>query len=62
MIGGPIASMPVTGIWQRIWLFLQAAEMSAGEYQFDRTDALERRVAALEAAQRAHAPAPSDHR
>ena len=41
-------AMPAPGIWQKLWRFLQAAEMSSAEVQEDRIDALRRRVAALE--------------
>jgi hypothetical protein len=39
-------AMPATtsGIWRRLWSFLQACEMSTAEYHDFRIDALERRV------------------
>ena len=36
---------PTSGIWRRLWRFIQACEMSSAEYQDLRIDALERRVA-----------------
>jgi hypothetical protein len=39
---------PTSGIWRRLWNFLQAAEVSSAEYQDLCIDALERRVAELQ--------------
>ncbi len=46
------------GFWLQLWRFLQAASMSSGEYQEDRIDALERRVAELQRQVRDQAPSP----
>ena len=48
---------PTSGIWRRLWNFLQAAEMSSAEYQDLRIEALERRVADLQREPRERAPA-----
>src|SRR5215475_2082383 len=37
-----------SGIWRRLWTFIQAAEMSSAEHQDLRIEALERRVTELE--------------
>lgn len=51
---------PAPGLWRRVWSVMQAVEMSSGEYQDLRIDALERRVFNLEKAVRERAPTPSE--
>lgn len=51
---------PTPGLWRRVFSVIQAVEMSSGEYQDLRIDALERRVAKLEKALRSGASAQSD--
>ena len=41
------APAPISGIWGRIWRFIQACEMSSAEYRDRRIDALERGIAEL---------------
>jgi hypothetical protein len=55
----PIAPAPAVGLWRRLRAFLEAAEMSSGEHQFDRIDALEYRVNELQRDLRALAAARS---
>ena len=50
---------PAPGFWRRAWSVIQAVEMSSGEYQDLRIDALERRIVELEKAMRARVSAPS---
>ena len=49
---------PTSGIWRRLWRFIQACEMSSAEYHDLRIDALERRVAELQKALQERASAP----
>ena len=49
------ASAPASGLWRRLWRFIEACEISSAEHHDLRIDALERRVAALQQALRAHA-------
>jgi hypothetical protein len=49
------APTPAAGLWRRVWRFIKACEMSSAEYRELRIDALERRVAELQQALRAHA-------
>ena len=51
---------PAPGLWRRVFSVIQAVEMSSGEYQDLRLDALERRVVELEKALRSRAPASSE--
>ena len=50
---------PTSGIWRRVWHFIQACEMSSAEYHDLRIDALERRVADLQKALQERASAPA---
>ena len=50
---------PTSGIWRRLWRFIQACEMSSAEYHDLRIDALERRVAELQKALQERASAPA---
>ena len=50
---------PTSGIWRRLWSFIQACEMSTAEHHDLRIDALERRVAELKKALQERASAPS---
>jgi hypothetical protein len=53
------APTPASGIWRRLWSFIQACEMSTTEHHDLRIDALERRVAELQKALQERASAPS---
>jgi hypothetical protein len=54
------AVAPTPGLWRRVFEVIQAVEMSSGECQDLRIDALERRVAELETALRSGASASSE--
>ena len=54
------AVAPTPGLWRRVFRVVQAVEMSSGECQDLRIDALERRVAELEMALRSRASASSE--
>jgi hypothetical protein len=53
------APAPASGIWRRLWRFIQACELSSAEYQDLRIDALERRVAGLQKALQERSVAPA---
>ena len=61
MTANALAAAPRSGIWRRLWNFIQAAERSSAESQDLRIDALERRVATLQQAlqERTRPPAPA---
>ena len=50
---------PTSGIWRRLWRFIQACEMSSAEDNDLRIDALERRVAELRKALQKRTSAPA---
>jgi hypothetical protein len=56
------ALAPASGIWRRLWSFIQACEMSTAEYHDLRVEALERRVAELQKELQPRASAPSNER
>ena len=58
MTNNPAAPAPASGVWRRLWRFIQACEMSSAEYHALRIDALERRVAELHKAVRERASTP----
>lgn len=54
------AVAPTPGFWRRAWNVMRTVEMSSGEIQDLRVDALERRVARLEKTLQSRASAASE--